>query len=175
VEILVRRRYAILMLAAYLILLVLVAARGAAASSSAAAKRYYHADGYIKAIGKNARRTIYHPDPRVSRRWRRDLRYLERVRENAWRVLHPVVRPAPLVDGCLSRLIGRESGWNVYATNPSSGAYGLPQALPGSKMASAGPDWRTNPATQIRWMLGYVRHYGGSCGAEAFQLRNGWY
>jgi hypothetical protein len=87
--------------------------------------------------------------------------------------LHP--QPSASVDACLSELISRESGWNVRAQNPVSGAYGLPQALPASKMASAGVDWATNPATQIRWMLGYVRHYGGSCGALAFQKRNGWY
>ncbi len=81
---------------------------------------------------------------------------------------------APAVDGCLSELIQRESGWNAHAMN-ASGAYGLPQALPGSKMASAGADWRDNPATQIRWMLGYVGRYGGSCGALAFQKANGYY
>ena len=60
----------------------------------------------------------------------------------------------------------RESGWNVYADNPSSSAYGIPQALPGSKMASAGADWATNPVTQIRWGLGYIQdRYGSPCGA----------
>jgi hypothetical protein len=54
-------------------------------------------------------------------------------------------------------IVGRESGWNVHATNPTSGAYGIPQALPGSKMASAGSDWQNNPFTQIRWMVGYIR------------------
>src|SRR4029077_20350760 len=58
--------------------------------------------------------------------------------------------------GCLVSLWNLESGWNVYASNPSSGAYGIPQALPGSKMASAGPDWQSNAATQIRWGLGYI-------------------
>jgi hypothetical protein len=83
---------------------------------------------------------------------------------------------APAVDGCLHALIWRESRWNVHATNPQTGAYGLPQALPGSKMASAGPRWRDDPATQIRWMLGYVTgRYGGSCAALAFQVANGWY
>lgn len=80
------------------------------------------------------------------------------------------------VDPCLDELVYRESRWVVTATNPSSGAYGLPQALPGSKMASAGPDWRTNPFTQLRWMRGYVAgRYGGSCAALAFQKANGWY
>jgi hypothetical protein len=54
-------------------------------------------------------------------------------------------------------IVARESGWNVSATNPTSGAYGIPQALPASKMASAGADWRTNPFTQLRWMVGYIR------------------
>ncbi|MFZ5851351.1 MAG: lytic transglycosylase domain-containing protein [Actinomycetota bacterium] len=77
---------------------------------------------------------------------------------------------------CLDSLWTRESGWSVSATNPSSGAYGIPQALPGSKMASEGADWRTNPATQIRWGLGYIAaSYGTPCGAwRAFQAK-GWY
>ena len=57
---------------------------------------------------------------------------------------------------CLNSLWNRESGWNVHAAN-SSGAYGIPQALPGSKMATAGADWRDNPATQIAWGLSYVK------------------
>jgi len=77
---------------------------------------------------------------------------------------------------CLDNLWTRESGWNVYATNPTSGAYGIPQALPGSKMASAGADWQTNPATQIRWGLGYIQAtYGSPCGAWAHETAYGWY
>jgi len=73
-------------------------------------------------------------------------------------------------------LVTRESGWRVNATNASSGAYGIPQSLPGSKMASAGADWQTNPVTQLRWMTGYVNaRYGGFCQANSFQLRNNWY
>ncbi|GAB2718544.1 hypothetical protein GCM10010442_44550 [Kitasatospora kifunensis] len=60
------------------------------------------------------------------------------------------------------QIITHESGWKVTATNPSSGAYGLPQALPGSKMASAGSDWATNPATQIKWALQYMNQTYGS-------------
>jgi hypothetical protein len=76
---------------------------------------------------------------------------------------------------CLDSLWQRESGWNTYASNPS-GAYGIPQALPGSKMASAGDDWRTNPATQIRWGLGYIgSRYGGPCAAWHHSQANGWY
>jgi LysM repeat protein len=71
--------------------------------------------------------------------------------------------------GCASNIINRESGGNVYATNPYSRAYGIPQALPGKKMASAGADWRTSAMTQLRWMLGYVNAvYGGACRAWAF-------
>jgi Transglycosylase SLT domain len=77
---------------------------------------------------------------------------------------------------CFNNIIMRESMWNVYATNPSSGAYGIPQALPGSKMASAGSDWRTNPATQIIWGIGYMRdRYGSPCQAWAFKSAHGWY
>ncbi|WP_237565555.1 hypothetical protein [Ornithinimicrobium cavernae] len=77
---------------------------------------------------------------------------------------------------CLNSLWNRESGWNTYAQNPSSGAYGIPQALPGSKMATAGSDWQTNPATQIRWGLGYIQgRYGSPCGAWAHSQSVGWY
>lgn len=77
---------------------------------------------------------------------------------------------------CLVALWNRESHWNVYAHNPSSGAYGIPQALPGNKMASAGADWQTNPVTQITWGLGYIAgRYGTPCGAWAHSERKGWY
>lgn len=77
---------------------------------------------------------------------------------------------------CLVSLWNQESGWNVYATNPTSGAYGIPQALPGSKMASAGPDWQTDAATQIRWGLTYIRSlYESPCGAWAHEEADGWY
>lgn len=76
---------------------------------------------------------------------------------------------------CLVSLFNRESGWNVYAANPS-GAYGIPQALPGSKMASAGADWATNPATQITWGLNYIAaRYGTPCGAWGHSQSAGWY
>jgi hypothetical protein len=78
--------------------------------------------------------------------------------------------------GCLVSLWNAESGWNVYASNPGSGAYGIPQALPGSKMASAGSDWQTNATTQIRWGLGYIKSlYGSPCGAWAHEQADGWY
>jgi hypothetical protein len=77
---------------------------------------------------------------------------------------------------CLDSLWIGESGWRVDADNPTSSAYGIPQALPGSKMASAGPDWETNPATQIKWGLGYIRDsYGSPCGALAFKESHNWY
>ncbi|GAA2751031.1 MULTISPECIES: transglycosylase SLT domain-containing protein [Kitasatospora] len=77
---------------------------------------------------------------------------------------------------CFSQIVKRESGWDYTATNASSGAYGLVQALPGSKMASAGADWRTNPATQIKWGLGYMNdRYGSPCGAWSFWQAHHWY
>jgi hypothetical protein len=77
---------------------------------------------------------------------------------------------------CLDPLWAQESGWNVTAENPSSGAYGIPQALPGSKMASAGADWATDAATQIRWGLTYIKSlYGSPCGAWAHEEADGWY
>lgn len=77
---------------------------------------------------------------------------------------------------CFSNIVNHESSWNYRATNASSGAYGLVQALPGSKMASAGADWQTNPATQIKWGLNYMdSRYGSPCGAWSFWQANNWY
>ena len=77
---------------------------------------------------------------------------------------------------CLQPLWAGESGWSVTASNPSTGAYGIPQAMPGSKMASAGPDWQTNAATQIRWGLGYIKStYGSPCAAWSHEQSAGWY
>jgi hypothetical protein len=77
---------------------------------------------------------------------------------------------------CLQPLWERESGWDVTAENPSSGAYGIPQALSGSLMASAGPDWQNDAATQIRWGLTYIQgRYGSPCGAWAHEEADGWY
>lgn len=76
---------------------------------------------------------------------------------------------------CLYPMWMRESGWSVTAAN-ASGAYGIPQALPGWKMASAGPNWQTNATTQIKWGLGYIKgRYGTPCGAWSFWQANGWY
>ncbi|WP_225992382.1 aggregation-promoting factor C-terminal-like domain-containing protein, partial [Actinomadura montaniterrae] len=77
--------------------------------------------------------------------------------------------------GCLVNLWNKESHWNTHAANPS-GAYGIPQALPGSKMASAGPDWQNNATTQIKWGLGYIKdRYSTPCGAWAHSESSGWY
>ncbi len=78
--------------------------------------------------------------------------------------------------GCLDNIWSQESGWNVHADNPSSSAYGIPQALPGSKMASAGPNWESNAETQIRWGLGYIKaRYGSACAAWSYKQGAGWY
>ncbi|MFV9425339.1 MULTISPECIES: 16S rRNA pseudouridylate synthase [Microbacterium] len=77
---------------------------------------------------------------------------------------------------CLVSLWNRESGWNYQAYNAGSGAYGIPQALPGSKMSSAGADWQTNAGTQIAWGLGYISgRYGSPCGAWDHSQSTGWY
>ncbi len=77
---------------------------------------------------------------------------------------------------CLDSLYVSESDWDVHADNPTSSAYGIPQALPGSKMSSAGADWEHNPVTQIRWGLGYIRDvYGTPCAAWDFKQGNNWY
>ncbi len=77
---------------------------------------------------------------------------------------------------CLDPLYDGESHWRVNADNPHSSAYGIPQALPGSKMSSAGADWATNPVTQIRWGLGYIQdRYGTPCGAWSFKQGHGYY
>jgi hypothetical protein len=78
--------------------------------------------------------------------------------------------------GCLDSLWSHESGWSTTASNPSTGAYGIPQALPGSKMATAGPDWETSASTQIRWGLGYIQGlYGSPCAAWSHEQGTGWY
>jgi len=77
---------------------------------------------------------------------------------------------------CLDWLWTRESNFEAGATNPQSGAYGIPQSLPAAKMAAAGADWQTNPATQVHWGLGYIAAtYGSPCGAWSHEQAAGWY
>jgi len=77
---------------------------------------------------------------------------------------------------CLDALFDRESGWNTFARNPSTGAYGIPQALPGSKMGSIASDWRYNPLTQVKWGLSYIAGvYGTACAAWSHSQNFGWY
>ncbi|MFF1413614.1 transglycosylase SLT domain-containing protein [Streptomyces sp. NPDC058289] len=82
----------------------------------------------------------------------------------------------PAQFAAFNNIVSRESGWDYTATNASSGAYGLVQALPASKMSSAGSDWKTNPATQIKWGLDYMNsRYGSPAGAWTFWQNNHWY
>ena len=77
---------------------------------------------------------------------------------------------------CLEKLWTKESGWNERSSNSSTGAYGIPQALPGSKMSVYGSDWQTNPITQIKWGLNYIKsRYSTPCGAWQHFLDTGWY
>ena len=77
---------------------------------------------------------------------------------------------------CLNKLWERESNWRHTADNPKSSAYGIPQALPGSKMASEGSDWETNPKTQIRWGLRYIdQRYSNPCNAWQHFTKKNWY
>ena len=77
---------------------------------------------------------------------------------------------------CLDSLWTKESRWRWNANNGSSGAYGIPQSLPGSKMSSFGSDWATNPVTQIKWGLQYISgRYGTPCGAWAQSQATNWY
>lgn len=78
--------------------------------------------------------------------------------------------------GCLQSLWNKESGWRTSAHNPYSGAHGIPQALPGRKMAAYGSDWATNPVVQIKWGLMYIKgRYGSPCSAWAHSQSYGWY
>ena len=92
------------------------------------------------------------------------------------RALMPLYGLASSQFGCVDNIWEHESGWNVHADNPYSSAYGIPQALPGSKMASAGPDWQNSAETQIRWGLNYIKErYGTACAAWSFKQAHGWY
>lgn len=77
---------------------------------------------------------------------------------------------------CLLPLWEKESGWKETSHNTSSGAHGIPQSLPGSKMAKFGSDWRINPETQIKWGLAYIQgRYDTPCGAWGAFKKKGWY
>ncbi|MEU6254064.1 transglycosylase SLT domain-containing protein [Streptomyces sp. NPDC047043] len=94
---------------------------------------------------------------------------------SAQAIAHKMI-PSAAQYNAFSNIVEHESGWNVTATNASSGAYGLVQALPGSKMATAGSDWKTNAKTQIKWGLDYMNsRYGSPSAAWAFWQANGWY
>ncbi|MFE9253710.1 transglycosylase SLT domain-containing protein [Streptomyces sp. NPDC006879] len=94
---------------------------------------------------------------------------------NAQAIAHKMIPDAAQYQA-FSNIVSRESGWNHTATNSASGAYGLVQALPASKMASAGADWKTNPATQIKWGLDYMNsRYGSPVGAWNFWQTHHWY
>jgi len=96
----------------------------------------------------------------------------------AWGLLANYGGDRPSQYYCLSQIIKRESGWSTTAYNAGSGAYGIPQALPGSKMSVAGPDWATSAYTQLKWMIHFYiegGHYRTPCGAWAFWESNGWY
>jgi hypothetical protein len=102
---------------------------------------------------------------------------LSRVKEIAWQMMQRRFGWRPRYQfRYLNWLWSRESSWNVYATNPYSGAYGIPQAVPGSKMASAGRNWRTSAWVQIRWGLRYIRaRYGSPRRAWRHEAAYGWY
>ncbi len=96
-------------------------------------------------------------------------------RQIAWSMLHSFGWSTAQYK-YLNWLWTRESGWNPRAANPYSGAYGIPQADPGSKMASAGPNWRTNARTQIRWGMRYIKgRYGSPRRAWSHEVSYGWY
>jgi hypothetical protein len=92
------------------------------------------------------------------------------------RALMPLYGLASSQFDCVDNIWEHESRWNVHADNPYSSAYGIPQALPGSKMSSAGPNWQDSAETQIRWGLDYIKNrYGSACSAWSFKQSHGWY
>jgi hypothetical protein len=106
-------------------------------------------------------------------------RHQGRLHGNPWQIagsLMPAYHWTSWQFHYLNLLWMRESGWNRFAYNHSSGAYGIPQAVPADKMASAGPDWRTSARTQIIWGMGYIQsRYGNPWNAWQHELRYGWY
>jgi hypothetical protein len=99
--------------------------------------------------------------------------------DNKWRgcgLLHAAGFGIDQMGPCLEKLWDKESHWNPKARNPSSGAYGIAQALPPSKMGSVGSDWSWNPETQIKWGLGYIKgRYKTPCAAWNHSVAKGWY
>ena len=92
------------------------------------------------------------------------------------RALMPLYGLSSSQFSCVDNIWEHESRWNVHADNPYSSAYGIPQALPGSKMSSAGPDWENSAETQIRWGLNYIKErYGSACSAWSYKQSHGWY
>jgi hypothetical protein len=92
------------------------------------------------------------------------------------KALMPLYGLATSQFNCVDNIWEQESRWNVHADNPYSSAYGIPQALPGSKMSSAGPNWQNSAETQIRWGLTYIKErYGSACSAWSFKQSHGWY
>ena len=101
---------------------------------------------------------------------------LSRNKRIAWKMMRWFGWRARYQFRYLNQLWMRESSWNVYATNPYSGAYGIPQAVPGGKMASAGRRWRTSAWVQIRWGMRYIRsRYGSPARAWGHEAAYGWY
>lgn len=123
---------------------------------------------------KTARRQVDRRDHDGDVDGRRDR--LSRNREIAWQMMPMFGWKSRDQFRYLNRLWDRESSWNVYAMNPYSGAYGIPQAVPGGKMATAGSHWRTSAKVQIRWGLRYIKSvYGSPRGAWAHETAYGWY
>lgn len=115
-----------------------------------------------------------HPD---AARWHRIRQLVANPSPGGNRELAELYLNDPAAFACMEGIVGRESSWNHLVYNRAgSGAYGIPQALPGSKMASAGADWATNPLTQIRWMREYARvRYGSLCAAYSFRISHHYY
>lgn len=133
-------------------------APAAAKESAGVVKTASTPKGKYESIMTSKKLSKYFPrDPRSSRKYARIL-------------------VSPKQYRCLNKLWSQESRWIHTSKNSDSGAYGIPQALPGNKMASAGKDWRTNPATQIRWGIKYMKvRYGSPCEALQFHDVHGWY
>lgn len=106
----------------------------------------------------------------------RHRRHYLRPKRVAWLMMHKFGWRARHQFRFLNRLWMRESSWNVHAVNPYSGAYGIPQAVPGWKMASAGRNWRDSARTQILWGLRYIKsRYGSPARAWWHEMATGWY